>query len=365
MPKIRIAVDARPLSHPGTGIARYTEEILKRVCAHKNFLLFLYSDQKIERAEWMPENLVCRELPNIRIPMMGSVFSQLVYPLWAKKDAIELFWSPRHHLPLLLGKQVIKLLTIHDLVWSVCGETMAPMGRWLESVLMPRSVAAADVVMSVSEHTALDLQRILLVDAKDIVVVPNASLMKAYTGPIIKGDYWLFVGTEEPRKNLERLLIAYKSYVNQVPSAKRLMLVLGAGWGDVDVLATCESLHLSGLVEIKDKLGTEELMHVYRNAFALLMPSLYEGFGLPIIEALSQGVPVITSNSSSMPEVCGPAGMLVDPLDTHSIAQALVDLDSNRELYLQLQKATVMQNQKYSWNKSGEIFSSVITATFQ
>ena len=203
-----IAIDARPLSRPLTGIGRYTYNLIKHLVElDSRHIWHLYSDRPL--TSHIPE------LPNVHIKtgnfksdFVSTIFAQAIFPVWARKDNIDVFWSPRHHLPLLLPRKVKKIVTIHDIVWYRHPETMPTSRKWLERLLMPPSLAIADHIISVSDFTKLELSTALGIRADKVTVTPLAPtpLPVNKAGELLPGDikkpFYLFVGTLEPRKNL-------------------------------------------------------------------------------------------------------------------------------------------------------------------
>jgi glycosyltransferase involved in cell wall biosynthesis len=172
--------------------------------------------------------------------------------------------------------------------------------------------------------------------------------------------YFLFVGTFEPRKNLTALLEAFKQYSDNAENPISLKLVGGKGWGGVDVKKALIQLGLVGQVDVLGNIQDEVLSVLYKHAYALLMPSLYEGFGLPVVEALSFGTPVLVSENSSLSEVAGKAGLTVDPYSVDSIAEGIALLSENKELRAELAKNTLKEASRYSWDRSSDKILSLI-----
>jgi glycosyltransferase involved in cell wall biosynthesis len=361
----RIAVDARPLSLPGTGIYRYTRELLTRM-ARLGGEWYLYSPQ--------PYDTTVLELPNVRhrqmklpsLPGAGQL-GQLLYPKWLREDEIDVFWSPRHHLPPGLPRSVRSVVSIHDLVWVAHPETMPRLSRFGESLQMPYALKRADRVLALSDFTAGELLKKYPGLAPRITTVSPAShlpvidTIAAKPQPEMRAPF-LFVGTMEPRKNLGRLIAAYRQYVDAVAEPRRLQIVGGPGWGGVRPQELIADYGLGGQVEIHGKVDDKTLYQLYRAAHCLVLPSLYEGFGLPIIEALSQGVPVITSRDSAMSEAAGPAGLLVDPCSPASIAAALQTISEDQDVYRTLEGLTLEQCMRYDWQQSAERLYGLLTS---
>ncbi|MGK0498840.1 MAG: glycosyltransferase involved in cell wall biosynthesis [Oceanicoccus sp.] len=349
---LRIAVDARPLALPMVGITRYTFELLQRLLVASPHEWFLYLDR--------PSIHPLPDLPNVHIRAgncqrnaTSTLFAQWFFPRWAKQDQVDIFWSPRHHLPLLLASPIKTLVTIHDLVWHFYPETMSTLGRYLEKALMPLSVRRADKVIAVSQATSAALMEVLGVDNHSLQTIPLAS---HFTGEISEPaesaaeNYFLFVGTLEPRKNLQRLLQAFAKALNEDLSITTLKIVGGNGWGGIDIEDLARDYGLENNIELLGRVDNEQLQALYQQAYALLMPSLYEGFGLPLLESMGFGVPVISSNVSSMPEVVGKGGLLVDPLSVDEIANALLLITLDQHLYSDLTKSARKQAGQYSWD---------------
>lgn len=359
----RIAVDARPLCYPGTGIYRYTFELLRRLC-RMGGSWFFYAHQHYERAAFELANVKHRQLGLPPVLRAGQV-AQFMFPLWARRDGAQLFWGPRHQLPPGLPAGMRQVVTVHDLVWKAHGDTMRFPGRQVESFFTPRALARADVITVVSEFTAAQLRLYFAEHAHKVVLVPNASALAidavGQPGAGLDGaGYFLFVGTLEPRKNLPRLLRAYQRYVLDNPPGRPLKIAGGTGWGGEDVPALVRELGLQERVELLGRVGDDRLGGLYRGARALLMPSLYEGFGLPVIEALSLGVPVIVSRDSAMSEVAGSAGLCVDPLSEADMAGALARLDRDQALHDELAARALSRAARYSWDDSAARMAEVL-----
>ena len=353
---MRIAVDVRPLSHPGTGIYRYTRELLLRMCPMGGRWYF-YSSQPYCTDDFNLANVTHRMIATPAV-LGGSQASQLLFPYWIRRDAIEQFWGPRHHLPLLMPSSVSAVLTVHDLVWRQQGESMPSSRRWAERVLMPRSLRQARHIVTGTQYIAGQLSEYYPNSASKLAVIPYGSrfspVVAAGEAAEIRSGYFLFVGTSEPRKNLPRLLRAYKAYSSRSDGTRRLRLVGGSGWGGIDPGRMIEDLGLVDRVDVLGLVDDEELSRLYRGAHALVMPSLYEGFGLPVVEALAHGVPVLVSRDSALSEVAGGAGLPVDPLSESDLCGALSRMDSDNALHQRLQAAALPRAAQFNWDSCAE-----------
>lgn len=349
----RIAVDARPLSIPQTGIGRYTYELLARLTRLDDHQWYLYSDRPLLRQLPVADNIKVR-VGHSSHRLTGALYPQVVFSRWARQDRVCTYWTPRHHLPLHLPQTVRQVVTLHDLVYRKAPETMKSMGRLLESLLTPQSLRRADAIIAVSSSTVADLREGFGRVADKAYVVHEAATpneQSAYLPSPLEQPYFIFAGTLEPRKNLQRLLQGFAG-VRENLGETRLVLAGDFGWGDQRVDQWIEELGLQGRVEMTGRLDETTLHRYYRHALALLMPSLYEGFGLPLLEAMQYGVPVISSNRSSMPEVTGPGGILVDPQSSDEIGAAMVSLATDQDRRQSLCAAAQIQASKFSWDRA-------------
>ena len=352
----RIGVDARLLSEKVTGIGRYTSEMLAPL-VERDHDWVLYSHRPILEKNWPgPGHNVKLRTGNLPGRALRMAWAQSILPWWAGQDDIDLFWAPTHRLPRYLPQRIARVVTIHDLVWKHAGETMRPFSRWLDAKLMPEAVHLADRIITVSAHTARDLVT-EMPEAEGKVRVVHLGISALHPAadeeslkPLgIDRPYFLFVGTLEPRKNLHRLLEAFARLPEGIKESVLLVIAGRKGWGNVDVHAVAGRLGLSDRIRVTGYVGEKLLSSLYTHARFLAMPSLYEGFGLPLVEAMARGAPVLTSNRASMPEVAGDAGLLVNPHDVGSIAQGLRVLLTDETLRKKLGKRAKEAAVRFSW----------------
>ncbi|MDH0339080.1 glycosyltransferase family 4 protein [Metapseudomonas otitidis] len=366
---MRVGVDVSPLVGNLTGIGRYTHELLRRL-TESGHEWFLYSHDHINANYTDRKNVHLRLAKTFRfLPRTVSV--QTTIPLQAKQDKVDLFWSPTHRLPTLLSKKIARVLTIHDLVWKRAGETMRPLNRFLDAALMPEGIRIADRIITVSEHTALDLKTEFPDSRHKIRTIPlgissllAAAPRESLASMGLTGQYFLFVGTLEPRKNLGRLISAFSVLPQRLREQVCLVIAGGDGWGGVNVASIAERFGVERNIRVLGYVSEEQLAALYSHALFLAMPSLYEGFGLPLLEAMARGIPVLASDCSSMPEVVGNAGVLVDPYDVSSIARGIVDILENDARRSELSKLSLLNASRFSWDKAAketlEVFEDAI-----
>ena len=349
---MRIGIDARPLTVATTGIGRYTAELIHRLARIPNNRLYLYAHRPL--CEPLAEGEAIVRTGKVVHPFLGTVFAQTVFQRWIKLDRLDLFWSPRHHLPLAAPTRTV--VTVHDLVWRRVPESMTKMGRLLEAILMPATLRKADSIISVSEATARDIRALYPDVAQKVKVILEAPFVSPPAfGHLVKRSEptILFLGTFEPRKNLSGILAAFKRLIDEGIVSHRLVIAGHPGWR-TDVEKLIRDFGLVEMVRVCHPATDEDVICLYEECDFLLLPSFYEGFGLPIIEAMSFGKPVITSNTSSMPEVAGQGAILVDPASVVEITDAMKRLISDRVLHDSLSRLARLQSQRFSWEKAAK-----------
>jgi glycosyltransferase involved in cell wall biosynthesis len=256
-------------------------------------------------------------------------------PRAASRDSVALLHCPTQRAP--IRARVPLVVTVHDVATLRLPEAFNAWTRRYTRAVLPRVVRSADRIIAVSEFTASELQALLAVPRERIAVVPNG------VGPPFRpegdtadGDYVLAVATREPRKNLERLAAAVHARRTE------LRLVGGRGWGSVRL-----EQHVQELGVVTD----EELARLYRSARCLAYVPLYEGFGLPVLEAMASGTPVVASAIPALRELAGAAAVFVDPLDTEDIARGLGEAAARRDELVALGRERAAT---FSWQRTAE-----------
>lgn len=357
---LKVGVDCRPLSRALSGIGRYTRELLNLLTQAPDVHWFLYCDQVFDAP--------FANQPNVTVRLSGQsgtlaehLWYQIALPRQLKRDAIDVFWSPRHHLPLFIPASLRSVVTIHDLTWQRFPETMKPLQYWSERLQMPHSLRKAARVITISESSRNDLARYFPNIHARIRVIP-CGVTRLEAGACqrpIPPQYLLFVGTPEPRKNIQRLLEAYAQLPAVLRAAYPLVLAGGRGWL-VDLDQLVDQLGIRADVIALGAVSSAELGYLYSKAKLLLMPSLYEGFGLPILEAFQFGVPAVTANCSSMPEVAGDGGCLVDPLQVASIRAGIERLLTDPQAYADCVARIPEQLARFDWGRAAQITLEVL-----
>lgn len=291
-------------------------------------------------------------------------WNTFIYPLQARK--FDVLISPTAHASLFSSNQI---LTIHDLLSMRFGNINGPQRLYFK-LLLPYLVKKSRLVVTVSEASKRDIIKFLDCPEAKIKVVYNGYdqtlfNVTAKSNGLIKflygvSNYFLIVGPSYPHKNIELLLQAY--FLLPVEVREKYPLVLSGGKQPYLRLLRQQvtELGLGVYVHFLGYLPQHTMPDLYREAFALVFPSLYEGFGFPVLEAMACGCPVIASNTSSIPEVCGEAAEYIDPLDRTSVAQAMLNLVNSPRRYSELRRRGLIQAQNFSWERTAAEIKKII-----
>jgi len=316
---VKVLYDARWIGNHGIG--RFAGELQKLLSG-----LTPFQDQ---RPPWHP----------LDPALLGAM-------LWRKKP--KLFFSPGYNSPIGWPKPFV--FTLHDLNHlCVRDNSNAAKRAYYKYIIRPACHRAA-YVLTVSEYSKREIAAWAKIKEEKIINVGNG-VGPPFTATGRKFEpgypYLLYVGSRKPHKNLPRLLEAYS--ISGIRRDVRLVL---SGKPDLHMSREIERRGLSGDVVFADSDADRDLSDVYRGALALVFPSLYEGFGLPPLEAMACGIPVLTSKLCSLPEVVGDAGVLVDPLDVEAIADGMRRLVQDSDLRTELRKRGLLRAKEYSWDKT-------------
>lgn len=365
---MRIGIDYTAAAWQGAGIGRYTRELVRATVARTpdyQYVLFYAAGGLPPHSPYVEDmHALCAAFPQVQAVPIG-LSPRLLTIVWQRLRlplAVERFTGPLDivHAPdfVLPPTQARTLLTVHDLTFLLHPDWFEPPLRRYLARVVPRSLRRADMVLVDSQATRADLLRLLNTGrARVEVVYPGvdprfcplptdqieAVRLRLHLPPV----FLLFVGTLEPRKNLVRLLEA----LPLVPEAPPLVIAGRKGWLYQEIFATVDRLNLQPRVHFLDFVGDTDLPALYNLARAFIYPSLYEGFGLPVLEALACGTPVVTSATASLPEVAGQAAVLIDPLDTTTIAQGIRRALAEHE---RLRLAGPAQARQFRWEQSAE-----------
>lgn len=363
---MRIGIDVRALSRPFAGTARYLSSLLCELAKiDAENVYYLYSDRDFPSiagtSRWLKRVAAWpRWLP-------GSLWLETAGRRMILQDNLDTFWGPAHALPPGLPPGIRKVLTIHDVVWLRYPETMSFYHRQVTRLLAEKSARQADQVVAVSAATAADVQALLGVPASRIAVIHSGvsghyhphdrDTAVRYIAQKFQAqqDYICSVGTIEPRKNLVTLIEAFGILRQRRQFQGQLLIAGGQGWGRTNI---CRAMLKWGLGEKDIKLlghvPEEDMPVLYSGAKAFVFPSFYEGFGLPLLEAMACGCPVVASNTSSIPEVVGEAGILVDPHQAVEFADAIIQLRADPGLRAAIIQKGFQRVVQFSWTAAAK-----------
>lgn len=366
-----IGIDVSAAVTQGGGIGRYTRELIRAVVdAGEGFQFRLFSARSPRR---LPVSNPIPDDPKVdyrQVPLSPRWLYRLWYRLWLPAPVqlitgpLDLFHSPDFVLPPVYGN-IPTLLTVHDLSFLHHPETFTrPLVRYLEGVV-PRSVQRATHVLADSAATKRDLTTLWNVPPEKVTVLYSG--VDRQFGPLDDSDqiaavrqkygigdrpYVLTVSTVQPRKNYEMLARAFKPLLHEVPHD--LVIAGGRGWHYEKVLAQIRRQGLGDRIRFIGFVEDADLPALYSGASLFVFPSLYEGFGLPLLEAMSCGVAVITSNTSSLPEVAGGAALQLDPTDIQAWTAAMRQLLGDRQLRVQMASDGYGQARRFTWCRAAE-----------
>ncbi len=307
------------------------------------------------------QQIICnipREFLTIRV-----LYEQTILPILAWRNKIDVLHSPASVSPFILSCPSV--LTIHDVTAFMFPELTPPIFRYYWDITFKMSARVAHLIITVSHSAKKDLVKFLGISEEKIEVIYHGSepetahlKNKSYLGPAEnKGEsdapYILWVGRMYHHKNLTRLLYAYNKLIKTYQGIKHRLVLCGMkGWGYPSFAKTMEDLNLQDKVIFKGYVPDDELKLMYSNASLFAFPSLAEGFGFPILEAMSCGTPVVTSNCGAMAEIAEDAALLVDPYDVDEIAEAMYRVLTDENLRKDLIKKGLERASQFSWERT-------------
>jgi glycosyltransferase involved in cell wall biosynthesis len=364
---VRILLDYRPALRQRTGVGHYVHELaaamLPRLLPGESLVLF--SSSWKDRLE--PQVLPGARVVDVRVPvrLLNLAWHRLEWPPVERfADAVDVAHSTH---PLLLPSRdgAVRVVTVYDLDFlDHPGRTRAEIRRDYPA-LAASHAQRADLVVVISEHTAREVRNRLGVPADRIVLcrpgAPPASAAPRAdrSGPI------LFVGTIEPRKNLPTLFAAYEALVAGNPAAPPLILAGSAVEQSDEILGGLRArAAIAGRVEYRGYVSDAERQALYASASMLVLPSFNEGFGMPAVEAMQAGVPVVASTGGALPEVVGAAGITVDPADVAGFATAMERLLADPAERQRRTEAGREQARLFSWTASAETLLEAYRESF-
>ncbi len=376
--KLKVAINIQPMLHSDkSGIGFYETELVKALISEneKNEYILNYFDMKKDKDTLVAQYIV-KGVKKESCNWFSATLYQLIWSLipvpytlfFKSKPDISTFFN--YYLPpFVRGK---KVLVIYDTVINDYPETVRFKTKTMLKLTLKPSIRRADRIITISEFSKRQIMKHYGIDEKKITIVPCAADNKKYYPMTdcdskirktaekygVNGDYFLYLGNLEPRKNIVRLISAYDIAKKQKSDLPKLVLAGGKGWLYKEIFAKVNELGLENDVIFTGYVADDDAALLMNGAKAFCFPSIYEGFGMPPLEAMSCGVPVIVSDRSSLPEVVDDCGIKVDPYSEEDIANALIRM-CNEEFASEQRKMSIEQAKKFNWKNSAEILKNV------
>lgn len=376
---MNISVDAQPLINPAkSGIGYYGHCLVKEISGFDEteqtleFFAFRHSREKLALAEeYKADNVrldVCRWFTSRAYLLLASVIP-LPRRLFFRNRADVNFYFNFILPPCVHGKTVV---VVHDMVFRDCPETASFRTKLLLRLYLKRSLKRADRIVTVSDFSRRRIMHFYGVPEDRISIVPcgvDRSIYKPFTDSVrldgikhkygIDGKYILYLGTLEPRKNILNLVKAYQAFVENREDFPILVLSGGKGWLYDEIFAYITENNLEGRIVFTGYISDEEKIPLLSGAEFFCFPSLYEGFGMPVLEAMACGTPVLTSDTASMPEVGGDACEYCDPLSVTDIREKMERLWTSPERRRELSELGMRRAGLFSWKSSAEMLINI------
>jgi glycosyltransferase involved in cell wall biosynthesis len=374
---LRIGINALLLNQGAgyrqTGVSRYIDRLLRALpAALEEDTLCIYSGRGSEPLEEELAGSWKRAPVGGERPESRILWEHLGLPAMARKDKLDLFHGPVNVVP--PGLPCPSVVTIHDLALLRFPEQVTKRRYQYLSRTMSASAKRAGRIITISEHTKRDIVELLHVEPEKIAVTPlgvdnrfrpleSGAIAQFRSQAGIERPFVLFVGTLEPRKNLPNLLNAFAFITNDVPHD--LVVIGPEGWLTSGIHETAERLQRSGRVQFRGFVPDGQLPAWYSACDLFAFPSLYEGFGLPALEAMACGAPVVTSTTSSLPEVVDAAAIIVDPSNVEAIAGGMRQVLTEPELARDLSRRGQERAKVFTWSRTAELTVDVYREAVQ
>ena len=370
---MRIGIDCRTILNPKAGeqagVGHYTYYLVKNLLRvdKKNEYVLFFDSHAINIEEFKQKNVSIKVFPFFKHKRyLPFSYSHMLVSAFLEKAKLDIYHAPANIIP--LKYRGLSVVTVHDLAIYDHPEWFPTKfftkQIFATKVLVPASLKKAKKIIAVSKNTKKDIGRLFDLPAGKINVIyegvaqekPDIAFEQIRKKFGIRKNYLLYVGTLEPRKNIERLINAFRGLMVAKKIDVQLVLAGSLGWNFKSILRAIEDVNKQQKNSLKylGYVSHQEKLALIKNALCFVFPSLYEGFGLPVLEAMAGGTPVITSRVSSLPEVVGRAGIMIDPEKTGEIAEAILDLVNDKKKQQILSVAGRKQAKKFSWQKTAE-----------
>jgi glycosyltransferase involved in cell wall biosynthesis len=354
------------------GIGWFSYETLKRIVQHHPEHQFYFIFDRTYSKDFVFSKNVTPLVfsPPARHPFLYLIWFEWVLPRVLKKVNADLFITPDGYLS--LNTKTPTLQVVHDINYEHYPQFIPLIARWYLQWFFPKFIKRADRIVTVSEFSKQDIVNhygyneskidIVYNGANEIFSPVHTDIIQQTRSLFSNGKpYFFYVGSLHPRKNIINLLAAFDQFKTSTQSDMKLLIAGKAYWWNADMEKGYKKIIHKEDIIFTGRVDSETLKNLMASAYALTYVSLFEGFGIPILEAMYCDVPVITSNTSSMPEVGGNAAIYVDPTNISSISDALTKLWTDKPLRNNLIEKGRIQRNKFSWNyTSDRLWQSIL-----
>lgn len=374
---MRIGVNTRLLlADKMDGIGWFSFEVLRRMVAnHPEHEFYFFFDRPFDSRFVFAENVHPVVLfPPARHPVLWFLFFELSMARAIKRYGIDLFFSPECYIPLRCKIPVLS--TVHDINFEHNKHYLKPSHQLYMNYFASRFAHRSTRLATVSEYSKRDIVATYGVESGRVDVVYNGvnegyhplteSARQQVRDEYSEGcPYYIFIGTILKRKNLATLLSAFDKVKESDTAGTKLLVVGNRVWWQDELAEAFDAMRHKDDVIFLGRTSQDRLFNLLGSAVAMVYPSLFEGFGIPILEGFSAEVPVITSNCTAMPEVAGDAAILVDPTDVEAMADAMVRVVADDELRKALITKGREQRARFSWDKTAELLWKGLMRTYE
>lgn len=356
------------------GIGQFTYESFKHITKNNPEHQFVFIFDRKPHTDFIKGENVSHKVigPQARHPLLYKIWYQYSLHRLLKKIKADVFVGTGGMIPLKTDTKTLSV--IHDLNFEHHPDHLPNSLRNFYCKYFPLFAKKANRIATVSEYSKKDIIKTYNINTDKIDVVYNGSnenfkpiteesqktTLAKYTN---NQPYFLFIGTLHPRKNLINLFKAFNDFKTRTNSDFKLLIVGKKMWWTKEIETAFNELEFKNDIVFAGRVEKNELYKITASTFALTYVPIFEGFGIPLVEAMSCGVPVITSNITSMPEVVEDAGILVDPFSVNDITEAMVKISSDENLKNHLSEKSLSQSKKFSWEKTGDLLWQSIIKT--
>lgn len=362
---MRVAILADPITNQKAGIHYYTKALVRHLDRLDSEIEYVIVAEKKLKYVKKLRQIVIRN--NFFYPYKAfRMFFIIPWVLIANK--VDLVVEPAHFGPFNLPKRVKRVNIIHDLTPILFPQFHRFHSQILQRIFLKRILKKADHIITNSAYTTSDVIKYFPFSKDKISYFYPGSdpLMKQIEGGNLNlryhlpENYFLFVGTIEPRKNLKTLIRAFESFKSEKESDYKLLIVGQIGWKSDHIIKLIERSKVSNEIELRGYVKRKDLPVYFSQARVTILPSIYEGFGLPVLESMSCGTPCIVSNVSSLPEVGADAVLTFSPEDSIELTKKMSEIHTNHKLYQQLKEKSIKRALDFDWKKSAIEFHNIL-----